>query len=264
VVSAPVPGQVHRIGEAARLIGASPSVLRLWERQGLVQPARTTGGYRTYDDRDIARLRRIRAMRAERVSAPGIRRLLGGGAPTPSQAGAAIDGDRLRALRTERGFSLREAATRAKLSPGFLSALERNAASASVASLQLLMNAYGVTTLDLFGAPPRSGRRIRPRERPVLELNGVRIEQLSAGARQLEPQLFVLDSGSTSDGAYAHEGEEFMFVLEGALTVWIGPHERYRLNMGDSVTFPSTLPHRWRNRADGETRLLWINTPPTF
>jgi DNA-binding transcriptional MerR regulator len=264
VASARVPGQVHRIGEAARLIGASPSALRLWERQGLVQPARTAGGYRIYADRDMARLRRIRAMRAESVSAPGIRRLLGGGAPTPSQGRAAIDGHRLRALRTERGFSLREAAALAKLSPGFLSALERNAASASVASLQLLTHAYGVTTLDLFAAPSRSGRRIRPRERPVLELNGVRIEQLSAGALRLEPQLFVLDAGSTSDGAYAHEGEEFLYVLEGAVTVWIGTGEKHRLQPGDALTFPSTLPHRWRNRADGETRLLWINTPPTF
>jgi quercetin dioxygenase-like cupin family protein len=94
--------------------------------------------------------------------------------------------------------------------------------------------------------------------------SGVRIEQLSREALLLEPQLFVLSAGASSDGAYAHAGEEFLFVLEGAVTVWIGQDERHRLTMGDSLTFPSTIPHRWRNRADGETRLLWINTPPTF
>jgi quercetin dioxygenase-like cupin family protein len=74
----------------------------------------------------------------------------------------------------------------------------------------------------------------------------------------------VLSPAASSDGAYAHDGEEFLYVLDGALTVWLGDRERYPLAAGDALTFPSTLRHRWRNRADGETRLLWINTPPTF
>ena len=82
---------------------------------------------------------------------------------------------------------------------------------------------------------------------------------------QLEPQLFVLAEGATSDGAYAHEGEEFLYLLSGAVTVWVGDGETYALDRaGDALTFPSTLPHRWRNDARGESRLLWINTPPTF
>ncbi len=93
----------------------------------------------------------------------------------------------------------------------------------------------------------------------------VRIEQLAHDATQLEPQLFVLAPGATSDGAYSHDGEEFLYLLSGALTVWVGDDERYRLaDPGDALTFPSTLPHRWRNDAAQETRLLWINTPPTF
>jgi quercetin dioxygenase-like cupin family protein len=107
---------------------------------------------------------------------------------------------------------------------------------------------------------------VRPEQRAVLQLAGseVRIEQLAMGAAQLEPQLFVLKAGATSDGAYTHEGEEFLFVLSGALAVWLGDAEHYQLEEGDALSFPSTLPHRWRNQASGETRLLWINTPPTF
>ena len=74
------------------------------------------------------------------------------------------------------------------------------------------------------------------------------------GATMLEPQLFVLAPGATSDGAYAHDGEEFLYVLDGAVTLWVGAEQRYRLTAGDALTFPSTLPHRWRNRreyADG-------------
>jgi DNA-binding transcriptional MerR regulator len=256
----------HRIGDAARRIGVSTSALRLWERQGLVSPGRSQSGYRLYTDSDLERLRRIRRMRSEHLNAPGILRLMAplGRSRQADERARQVDGSRLRTLRLERGLSLQDAAGRTGLSSSFLSALERNAAGASVSSLQRLTRTYGVTLLDLFAMPARGGRRVRPTERPALELDGVRIEQLAAGAAQLEPQLFCLTPGASSDGAYAHEGEEFLFVLDGAVTVWIGDDERYRLRAGDSLCFPSTLSHRWRNRAGGETRLLWINTPPTF
>jgi DNA-binding transcriptional MerR regulator/quercetin dioxygenase-like cupin family protein len=238
----------------------------MWERQGLVTPTRSRSGYRLYSEADLHRLHRIRRMREEQLNAPGILRLL---SPEHRPAGPAsnghLNGSRLRILRRERGHSLRSAAAEAGLSASFLSAVERSATGASVASLLRLTRAYGVTMLDLFGPGAPAGRRVRRNQRQVLALgSGVRIEQLAHEASLLEPQLFVLAAGASSDGAYTHGGEEFMFVLEGALTVWLGPDERYRLVVGDSLTFPSTLPHRWRNRADGETRLLWINTPPTF
>ena len=177
-----------------------------------------------------------------------------------------LDGQRLRSLRRELGLSLSSAAARVGVSSSFLSALERNAAGASVATLQRLTHAYGITMLSFFDEPHSRSRRIRPGERRVLDLpaSGARIEHLAVASSLLEPQLFVLAPRATSHGAYAHGGEEFIFVLDGALTVWLGERERYRLEAGDALTFPSTLPHRWRNRADGETRLLWINTPPTF
>jgi DNA-binding transcriptional MerR regulator/mannose-6-phosphate isomerase-like protein (cupin superfamily) len=257
----------HRIGSAARQVGVSASALRLWERQGLVAPVRSGSGYRLYTDADLARLRRVRRLRAEELNAPGILRLL-----APDRQGTrstdgdgAVDGRRLRTLRREHGRSLESAAAEAGVSASFLSALERNVAGASVATLQRLTHAYGTTLLDLFRRATPHGRRVRPRERQVLALgSGVRIEQLARDAALLEPQLFVLAAGATSEGAYDHEGEEFLYVLDGAMTIWIGADERYRLGTGDSLTFPSTLPHRWRNRAGGETRLLWINTPPTF
>lgn len=257
----------HRIGAAADLLGVSSSALRLWERQGLILPERTPSGYRIYTEADLARLRYIRGMRRQHLNAPGIRRLL---PPTTSTEMArkspSLDGARLRSIRRDLGLSLRTAAMRAGVSTSFLSALERNASGASVATLQRLTHAYGITMLAFFDQPLKRGRRIRPAERRVLDLpaSGARIEHLAVASSVLEPQLFVLAAKATSDGAYAHEGEEFIYVLDGALTVWLGERERYRLEAGDALTFPSTLPHRWRNRADGETRLLWINTPPTF
>lgn len=266
----PYPGLAaeprHRIGDVARRTGVSASALRLWERQGLISPTRTASGYRLYSDADVSRLQRVRRMRGEHLNAPGILRMLQPTRPSGQQQASTVErGRRLRALRKERGHSLQEAATAAGLSASFLSALERGATGASVATLHRLTRAYGVTMLELFDARSPAGRRVRPRDRQQLALGaGVRIEQLAVGARSLEPQLFTLGPGATSEEEYAHEGEEFVYVLEGGVTFWIGTTERYRLGAGDALTFPSTIPHRWRNRADGDTRLLWINTPPTF
>jgi DNA-binding transcriptional MerR regulator/quercetin dioxygenase-like cupin family protein len=260
----------HTIGEAARRVGVSPSALRLWERQGLVRPARSGGRYRLYSDADLEQLDRIRRLRREdRLNAPGIRRVLDEAVRPAPDAERRIGGRALRRLREDRGWSLRTASERSGLSVSFLSALERDTAGASIATLQRLAAAYDTTLLELYGpAPaPSAPRMVGVGEGAVLRLmsDRVRIEHLARGATQLEPQLFVLAAGATSDGAYAHEGEEFLYLLSGALTVWVGDDETYRLRRaGDALCFPSTLPHRWRNDASGETRLLWINTPPTF
>jgi DNA-binding transcriptional MerR regulator/quercetin dioxygenase-like cupin family protein len=251
----------YRISEAARQVGVSPSALRQWERQGLVRPMRTSAGYRLYSDDDVSRLHRVRQLReVDGVNPPGIRRVLDGHAGTANG-----EGRRLREARRRSRLSLRDASERSGLSEGFISALERGATGASVSTMQRLTSAYGTTLLDLLGSDASGGRVVRRDARPALQLDGtVRIEQLSRDATQLEPQLFTLAPDASSDGAYSHQGEELIFVLSGTLTVWVGEHESYQLAEGDSLTFPSTLPHRWRNDASGETRLLWINTPLTF
>jgi DNA-binding transcriptional MerR regulator/quercetin dioxygenase-like cupin family protein len=257
----------YLIGEAAKRVGVSASALRLWERQGLVRPARR-GRYRLYSDADLDHLRHIRRLRqVDRLNAPGIRRVLRTTVTAGHDAERRLDGRPLRRLREELGLSLREASERTGLSVSFLSAVERGTSGATIATLQRLTAAYGTTLNDLFGGRDASARLVRGSERPVLMLGdaSVRIEQLALGATQLEPQLFVLAEGASSDGAYAHDGEEFLYLLSGSVTVWVGETETYQLTgAGDALSFPSTLPHRWRNDARGETRLLWINTPPTF
>jgi len=256
----------YLIGEAAQRVGVSASALRLWERQGLVRPARR-GRYRLYTDADLEHLKGVRRLRqVDRLNAPGIRRVLRDTVVTAHDR--RIDGRPLRRLRHGHHLSLRQASARTGLSVSFLSALERGVSGASIATLQRLAAAYGTTLQELFGTAAGAGERlVRSRDRSVLRLGNpsVRIEQLARGATHLEPQLFVLAPGATSDGDYAHDGEEFLYLLSGSLTVWVGDDETYRLQEpGDALSFPSNLPHRWRNDAGEETRLLWINTPPTF
>lgn len=67
---------VYVISVAAELAGMHPQTLRIYERRGLVQPARTQGGNRRYSDVDIDRLRRIQDLAAAGMNLEGIRRVM--------------------------------------------------------------------------------------------------------------------------------------------------------------------------------------------
>ena len=67
---------VYVISVAAELAGMHPQTLRIYERRGLVQPARSQGGNRRYSDVDIERLRRIQELAGEGMNLEGIRRVM--------------------------------------------------------------------------------------------------------------------------------------------------------------------------------------------
>jgi MerR family transcriptional regulator/heat shock protein HspR len=67
---------VYVISVAAELAGLHPQTLRIYERRGLLQPARTRGGDRRYSEADIARLRRIAELTADGMNVEGIRRVM--------------------------------------------------------------------------------------------------------------------------------------------------------------------------------------------
>jgi DNA-binding transcriptional MerR regulator/quercetin dioxygenase-like cupin family protein len=259
------------VGQTARILGVSPSTLRLWENVGLIAPARSDGRYRLYSPELLEVLKRIKYLRdVKQLNVPGIKQALGSVAAGSSPAdgnGATPDiGTKLRKLRQRTGLGVNAAARHAKISPGFLSAIERTRCNASVATLQRLAAAYGTTVVELFGEkPPKPTRLVRPGETRVLQTHsGVRMELLASGTTMLQCMLFRVAPGAGSDGAYSHEGEEFIYMLEGSLEVWLDEVECHAVAPGDSFWFESTLGHRWYNPGKSDAVLLWINTPPTF
>jgi transcriptional regulator with XRE-family HTH domain len=174
-------------------------------------------------------------------------------------------GRRLRALRLERGLSLADVATKTLISIGFLSALERARMSASVGTLRKLARFYNINILDLFNTSETNPRRVRPDQRKRLQAGpGVWMDLLAWGNAVMEPHLFRIAPGAGSGESYTHEGEEFLFMLRGQLEISLDDGEKVRLNRGDSFYFESGIPHCWRNPGKKETRVLWVNTPPTF
>jgi len=256
-----------KIGDVARRVGVSPSVIRSWENLGLTRPRRTESKYRLYTADDVRLLKRARFLRKVRgLNAAAIVELLRReGRTRPAADGnAGAIGTHLRQLRAKRNLPLARVAQTVGISVGFLSALERSQMSGSVGTLRKLARFYKTNILDFFDATGASSRQVRPAQRKVLEAGpGVRMELLAWGNTVMEPHLFRVAPAAGSGDSYTHAGEEFLYVLRGELLITL-EKEEYRLKAGDSFYFESSTPHQWKNPGRAETWLLWVNTPPTF
>jgi DNA-binding transcriptional MerR regulator/mannose-6-phosphate isomerase-like protein (cupin superfamily) len=256
-----------KIGDVAKKVGVSPSVIRSWESLGLARPQRTQSKYRLYTADDVKILKKARFLRRVRgLNAAAIVQLLkreGKVRPAADGSASAI-GMHLRQLRARRKLSLAQVADAVGISVGFLSAMERSQMSGSVGTLRKLARFYKTNILDFFDANGASSRQVRSSERKVLEAGaGVRMELLAWGNTVMEPHLFRIAPDSGSGDSYTHEGEEFIYILSGELEIALNDEE-YRLKPGDSFYFESATPHRWKNPGRKETVVLWVNTPPTF
>lgn len=260
-----------KIGDVARMVGISATVIRSWERVGVIRPKRTNSKYRLYSAEDVRILKRARFLRKQRgLNALAIAELLkrGGKLPfvesNPSPVNGTGLGSLLRRVRTERQLSLQQAASAIGISTGFLSALERSQMSASVGTLRKLAHFYKINVLDLFQPSTTNPYLVRPRDRKKLSAGpGVQMELLAWGNTAMEPHIFRIAPGAGSGSAYSHNGEEFLHVLQGELEISISG-QKYRLVPGDSLYFDSGTPHEWHNPGKRQTVVMWINTPPTF
>lgn len=258
------------VGQTARVLGISPSTLRVWENVGLVTPARSNGRFRLYTPELLEKLKQIQYLReVKQFSVPSIKEMLNSektNAVEPETADRRDMGPKLRRLRERCELGLAEAAGKAGISTGFLSAIELGRSHPSVATIYRLVAAYGTTVLELYDLPHRSNRLVRPKDRRVLETHqGICMELLSFGNTMLECMMFRVPPNSGSDGAYSHEGEEFIYLMSGNLEVWLDESECYVMHPGDSLWFESNIGHRFFNTSkEEEAVLIWVNTPPTF
>ena len=177
-------------------------------------------------------------------------------------------GARIRALRQVRGETLRELADRSGVTESFLSQVEREVASPSIATVRRVARALDLSIAELFAEEPPSGRVVRRETRRRIAYPGLRAvdEFLTADASgRLQVILSTIDpGGGTGEEPYTHDSdEEVVIVLSGTLDLWVAD-EHYVLREGDAITHPSRLPHRNTNRGDVPAIVLFCLTPPSF
>ncbi len=177
-------------------------------------------------------------------------------------------GASLRMARRRKGLTLRQVAESAGVTESFLSQVERDIASPSIATLRRIAVALDTTIgVILDGAGPH-GQLVRAGERRVVQYPGLmaRDEFLTDGSGgRLQVIMSVVEpGGGTGAEAYTHESdEECLIVLDGALDLWVGGEEHH-LEAGDAIRYSSRVPHRNENPGPGQARVLFVITPPSF
>jgi len=187
-------------------------------------------------------------------------------APTAeSGAVAAVEiGPLIRALRRRLGLTLSEIGRRAGVSVGFLSQVERGQVALSMAALMRLAEALGVDPGFFLSsaAAPAAVFRAERRQYQIVGAPPLHSAKISADlpGSALHAVLVRVPAGFASD-AVRHEGEELIFVLEGAATLHLGEAD-YALGPGDSVHFRAQTWHRWTNPLPRASRVIWVGTLP--
>ncbi|MCE4547300.1 MULTISPECIES: cupin domain-containing protein [unclassified Caballeronia] len=181
-------------------------------------------------------------------------------------------GVKLKHARRVKGMRLKELADMVGCSEGFLSKVENDKVRPSLQMLHSIVSILDTSIGELFSAQADDKHRImRVADRPTIGTAGLRsgpgitLESLVPAATMslLFGSIHVVEPGGSSDGKIEHKGEEIGYILQGDLELTI-EDTTYFLHPGDSFFFQSHLPHGYRNPGKVTTKVVWINTPPTF
>ncbi|WP_152395874.1 helix-turn-helix domain-containing protein [Paenibacillus guangzhouensis] len=176
-------------------------------------------------------------------------------------------GMEIKKLRTEKGITLKELSEKSELSVGFLSQLERGLTTIAVDSLEKLADILEVHLTYFFDYPlKKKDMVLRSYEQEIMDSaeGGFIKYSLSTDLenKQLVPRLIEILPQRRDEEilSYKHEGEEFIYVLEGILTVYING-TRHEVYPGDSVHMDSNIDHNWANYTNKKVKLIAVNTP---
>lgn len=177
-------------------------------------------------------------------------------------------GERLRSLRKMRGLTLKDVATQTGVTQSLISAIERGQTNPSLETLRRLAHVLSVPIFHFFLEDTRSSQLVvRRGMRRVLTLpfSQAKYELLCPDfSRTMEMLLTVLPAREcSSEEPVTHDGEEFAFVLEGAVRIEVA-EAVYELGPEDSIYYDARLPHRIINPHDTVARVLTATSPARF
>lgn len=183
------------------------------------------------------------------------------------KADQGIVGQKVKAFRVARRMSLRTLGEITGTTASFLSQLERGLSGVNTSTLMRIAGALGINLADLFSeTTPPLGQVLRKGQRPQLPpAEGYRKMMLSGRPiRNMEVYIGEFDpGGSTGEQPYAHgDSQELFFVIRGEVELTLG-EERHVLSAGDSIEYPSSVPHKTVNIGPEPAEVIWMIAPPT-
>ena len=176
-------------------------------------------------------------------------------------------GEKIRRLRTTKEMTQEELANRCELTKGFISQLERDLTSPSIATLMDIMECLGTNLKDFFDEIEEEKIVFKKEDFFVQEnqdlMNTVTWIVPNSQKNQMEPIVLELKPGGSSQVDSPHEGEEFGYVLSGNVYVHVGK-KKYKVKGGEFFYYKTNSTHYIKNEGKVEARILWISTPPYF
>ncbi|MFJ7971702.1 helix-turn-helix domain-containing protein [Psychrobacillus sp. NPDC096389] len=174
---------------------------------------------------------------------------------------------KIKQLRFEQGMTLKDLSEKTDLSVSFLSQIERGTSSLAITSLKKIADAFGVKMIHFFEESESLNYAVKKQDQKPFKIESsdstyIRLSNNFAD-RKIEPFLVTMQPRQKDIELVKHPGEEFYFVLKGAVLLTVDQSEYY-LREGEAIHFPSTLPHMWENPLDQETILLSVITPVIF
>ena len=176
-------------------------------------------------------------------------------------------GNRVKDLRIQKGLTQEELADRAELSKGFISQLERDLTSPSISTLVDILQCLGTDLSDFFTKDVDTQIVFHKNdyfEKVDSELRN-KTEWIIPNAQKnlMEPIRITLEAGGTTYPDNPHEGEEFGYVLNGAITIHIG-NKKIQAKKGESFYFTPKQSHYIEETGGKGATILWVSSPPSF
>lgn len=174
-------------------------------------------------------------------------------------------GQRIKQLRILNGLTQEELADRAELSKGFISQVERDLTSPSIATLMDILQCLG-TSIHEFFRDSQEEQIVFKKDDYFEKLdeehnNTIQWVIPNAQKNKMEPILIHLEANGTSNEEDPHEGEEFGYVLSGKIMITLGS-QTYEVRKGESFYFTANKRHQISSKT-GAT-VLWVSDPPNF
>lgn len=176
-------------------------------------------------------------------------------------------GEKIRRLRIKNSLTQEELADRCELTKGFISQVERDLTSPSIATLVDILDGLGTNLKDFF-SEMEDEQIVFTKEDAFVTENEDLNYKLSwvipnAQKNLMEPILVELEVGGRTKEDSPHEGEEFGYVINGNIFIHFG-NEKQKVRKGESFYFKANANHYISNAGKTVARVIWVSTPPSF
>ena len=174
-------------------------------------------------------------------------------------------GAKIKRLRLSNQLTLEELANRSELTKGFLSQLERDLTSPSIATLENILEALGTNLKDFFSEDEDEQIVFSKDDFFENTQDDYKISYIIPNAQknEMEPILIELKEDKKSMEIDPHDGEEFGYVIQGKVTL-VNGEEEPDVKKGETFYLKGNLPHYIINKNDTLAKVIWVSTPPIF